>query len=368
MAGLVCRNQKRLAWISRAAYNPVRMASEDPLQFVQGKPARFSYFLILGTLVLVGCFRLATPLLVALFGYLALTKLNFIKRRGKPLAVVLFLILVSAISYALGHFINDTVRALPEIADKAIPSVIEWAREYQIELPFTDYDSLKDLASDTVKSQVNYLGSVARVARGATTQFIFVVVGCVVAISLFLNPRLELDREKYALRDNLYSLCCDQIAKRFEIFYQSFAMVIGAQIVISTINTVLTAIFVMFVGLPYAVVVIGATFLCGLIPVIGNLVSNTIIVGIGFTVSPKMALGALVFLVAIHKLEYFLNSKIIGQRIRNPLWLTLLALVLGERLMGIAGMILAPVVLNYIRMEASRIEVKPQLDPAAPPI
>mgnify|MGYP000719018155 CR=1 FL=1 len=61
----------------------------------------------------------------------------------------------------------------------------------------------------------------------------------------------------------------------------------------------------------------------------GNLVSNTIIVGIGFTVSPKMALVALVFLVVIHKLEYFLNSKIIGDRIKNPMWLTLLGLILG---------------------------------------
>jgi predicted PurR-regulated permease PerM len=110
---------------------------------------------------------------------------------------------------------------------------------------------------------------------------------------------------------------------------------------------------------------VGMTFLCGLIPVVGNLISNTVIVGIGFTVSPKMAFAALVFLVVIHKLEYFLNSKIIGHPIRNPLWLTLLALVLGERLIGLPGMILAPVVLNYIRMEASRIEVKPQLDPPA---
>jgi predicted PurR-regulated permease PerM len=116
------------------------------------------------------------------------------------------------------------------------------------------------------------------------------------------------------------------------------------------------------------VVVVGMTFLCGLVPVIGNLISNTVIVGIGFTVSPKMALAALVFLVVVHKLEYFLNSKIIGRRIRNPLWLTLLALVLGEKLMGIPGMILAPVVLNYIRMEASQIEVKRPLDPSGNPV
>jgi len=334
----------------------------------EGKPAWVSYWFMAGTLVMVGCFHLATPLLVAFFAYLALTKLYFVKRGGKWLAVVLFVLLVSALTYGSGRFVKQTVRTLPEIADKAIPKVIEWALQNQIELPFTDYDSLKDLAFDTVKSQVSYLGSVARFARGATTQFLFVLVGCVVAISIFLNPQLELNRERYAVRDNLYSLCCDHIAKRFAALYQSFATVIGAQIVISAINTVFTTLFVLAVGLPHPLVVVGMTFLCGLIPVVGNLVSNTVIVGIGFTVTPKMALAALVFLVAIHKLEYFLNSKIIGTRIRNPLWLTLLALVLGERLMGIPGMILAPVVLNYIRVEASRIAVKRQLDPPASPV
>src|SRR5205814_3721734 len=95
---------------------------------------------------------------------------------------------------------------------------------------------------------------------------------------------------------------------------------------------------------------------CGLLPVVGNLVANTIMVGIGITVSPRMALITLIFLVVIHKLEYFLNSKIVGDRIRNPFWLTLLALLLGEKLMGIPGMVLAPVILNYIKMETARIK------------
>ena len=89
----------------------------------------------------------------------------------------------------------------------------------------------------------------------------------------------------------------------------------------------------------------------------GNLISNTIIVAISFTLSPRMALASLLFLVVIHKLEYFLNSKIVGDRIRSPVWLTLLGLILGERLMGIPGMILAPVVLNYLKGEASKIAV-----------
>jgi predicted PurR-regulated permease PerM len=109
----------------------------------------------------------------------------------------------------------------------------------------------------------------------------------------------------------------------------------------------------LIVGLPHAALIFGVAFLCGLLPIVGNLISNTIIVCVGFLISPAMALAALVFLVVIHKLEYFLNSQIIGARIRNPLWLTLLGLVVGEHLMGVPGMVLAPVVLNYIKLEAS---------------
>jgi predicted PurR-regulated permease PerM len=39
------------------------------------------------------------------------------------------------------------------------------------------------------------------------------------------------------------------------------------------------------------------------------------------------------------------------------MWLTLIGIVLGEKLMGIPGMILAPVVLHYIKVEASRKKV-----------
>ena len=322
------------------------------------KASRVSYGLMVLTLVMAGWLHLAAPLLAILFASLALNKLHFFQRWGKVLALVMFLILLSAVAYGLGYVINQAVRTLPDIADQAIPSIIQWAKQHQIELPFTDFDSLKDVATESVKSQVPYLGNVARIARGATTQFVFVILGIVVAISLFLHPSFELGRKPQSEPSNLYAQCCDQIAVRFTRLYRSFATVMGAQIIISAINTVFTAIFVLAVHLPHATVVIGLTFLCGLLPVIGNLISNSIIVGIGFTVSPRTALLALAFLIFIHKLEYFLNGKIIGRRIHNPLWLTLLALVVGERLMGLPGMVLAPVILHYIKVEASSVGVE----------
>jgi predicted PurR-regulated permease PerM len=319
-----------------------------------GRLVRFSYLFMVGLLVLVIFLHLATPLIAALFSYLALNRLSLSRRGGKWLAVLIFLALLGGIAYGLGFFINHSVRALPEIADKAIPSIIDTARRYGLELPFTDYDSLRDYALDTIKGEVRYLAGAARFARGAATHLLFLLAGAVVAISIFLNPRFDLG-PPLSNPSDLYSGACTEIARRFQTLYQSFVTVMGAQLIISAINTVLTAIFVLVASLPYSVVVIGVTFLCGLLPVIGNLISNTLIVAIGFTLSPKMALIALIFLVVIHKLEYFLNSKIVGWRIRNPLSLTLLALIVGERLLGIPGLILAPVVLNYIKLETSQI-------------
>ena len=122
----------------------------------------------------------------------------------------------------------------------------------------------------------------------------------------------------------------------------------------------LTAAFLLWNDFRFAPVLIMLTFLCGLLPIIGNIISNTLIVGVAFTFpesGPRMALISLTFLIIIHKLEYFLNSKIIGDRIKNPMWLTLIGLVLGEKLMGVPGMILAPVVLHYIKVEASKNKV-----------
>ena len=153
------------------------------------------------------------------------------------------------------------------------------------------------------------------------------------------------------------------------LLYRSFARVIGAQLIISVINTVLTAIFLLSLGFPYAVLLMVLVLLCGLMPIVGNLMSNCVIVGVAFTISPRMGLIALIFLVAIHKLEYFLNSKIVGQRIDSPMWLTLIGLIVGEKLMGISGMILAPVLLHYIKVESSAYprQAYPRQDETLPP-
>ena len=313
------------------------------------KSTRISYGIMATLLVLIGWLHMATLVLMALFGYFALNFLSF--GRSKALGVALYLIVVGAIGYGLFFFSREAYKTLPEIADTTIPAVVNFAEKRSIELPFTDYASAKTLALQEVKDRLANLG---RYAREATLQVAMLIIGLVVAISLFINAKWEVDDDPDAVKDSLYATVVRELVLRFKTFYGSFARVIGAQIIISAINTALTAVFLLWNGFPYTTVIIVLTFLCGLLPIIGNILSNTLIVGVAFTISPRMALAALVFLVVIHKLEYFLNSKIIGDRIKNPMWLTLIGLVVGEKLMGIPGMILAPVVLHYIKVEASR--------------
>src|SRR5260221_10173787 len=100
--------------------------------------ARFSFLFMIGLFGLLVLLQLATPLLAALFTYLALSRLTLPKRGGKALAVIVFLLFLFGAAYGLGYFIHQTVDSLPEIADKAIPSVIDTAQRNGVELPFTD--------------------------------------------------------------------------------------------------------------------------------------------------------------------------------------------------------------------------------------
>ena len=325
-------------------------------------PTRLSYGVLALTIALAGLLHLGAPLLVILFSYFALRQLYSLTKR-KWLALILFSIVVAGIVAAGAYFARAAILALPDVADTSIPSASAWAQKRQIELPFTDFESLRQVVTDALGQEAHYLRNVANFARSAAAVLAFSVLGIVAAGSLFLKTGLDPHRVTHRVKNNLYSICCDEVSTRFRDFYRSFATVIGAQIMISLINTLLTAIFLLAVRLPHAPLLIAITFLCGLVPIAGNLVSNTVIVFVALTVSLKLAISAFVFLVLIHKLEYFLNSKIIGDRIRNPVWLTLIALIIGEQLIGIPGLILAPVVLNYLRVEMLTVEVPVSAEP-----
>jgi predicted PurR-regulated permease PerM len=137
--------------------------------------------------------------------------------------------------------------------------------------------------------------------------------------------------------------------------------VVFAQVRISALNTGLTALYLAVVlpmfgaHLPFTKTIIVVTFFVGLLPVVGNLFSNTIIVVVSLSVSLAVAIASLVFLVVIHKLEYFLNAHIVGTQIHAHAWELLLAMLVMEAAFGMVGVIAAPIYYAYLKDElASR--------------
>ena len=145
--------------------------------------------------------------------------------------------------------------------------------------------------------------------------------------------------------------------RRIAKLHVSFRQIVFAQVRIAGLNALFTGLFLAValplagVQLPLVKTMIAITFVAGLLPVLGNLISNTVIVIVGLSHSLPVALAALAFLVAIHKLEYFLNAKIIGSQINARAWELLAAMLAMESLFGIPGVIAAPVFYAYVKTE-----------------
>ncbi len=226
---------------------------------------------------------------------------------------------------ALPPFIHDV---LPPDADTLRLTVVEWLR--------THAEELKSLGMNTMRALA------------------YIVVGMIIGGIAAL-------RETLSAKENTPFV--KTLALRTELLGTSFRMMMFAQAKISAINTTFTAIYLLIVlpafgvNLPLAKTLIAITFIAGLIPVIGNLISNTAIVLVSFGHSLGVAAASLLFLMAVHKAEYFLNARIIGSRIHAAAWELLIAMIIMEAIFGMAGVICAPIYYAYIKQELKRSEL-----------
>jgi len=147
------------------------------------------------------------------------------------------------------------------------------------------------------------------------------------------------------------------LAERVSRLAEAFRRIVFAQVRISALNTVFTALYLAValplfgVHLPLTKTLVAVTFIAGLLPVVGNLMSNAVIVVVSLAHSPQMALVSLGFLVVVHKLEYFLNARIVGGQINARAWELLTAMLLMEALFGLPGVVAAPIVYAWLKAE-----------------
>ena len=75
---------------------------------------------------------------------------------------------------------------------------------------------------------------------------------------------------------------------------------------------------------------------------------------VGSSHSYGVALASLAFLIVIHKLEYFLNARIVGTQIQSRTWELLSAMLVMEAAFGIGGVVAAPIYYAFVKDELKR--------------
>lgn len=319
-------------------------------------PRKASYLLFAASLALVAVFKLGPCLVAALASYMIL---DLTERRLRDLgtrprvsrlsAVIVFLVLATLLTWVFGRFLTVGLERLPELMDRVLPRLAGLAADRGVEFPAENARELRDLIVQNARENARAVGRTSGLlGRG----FFQIVIGIFIAGLRFLTPEQEEDR------GSLYDALRLEFLDRVTLFVRSFERIVGAQFTISVVNTALTGVFLLAMGFPFRTFLILTTFVCGLVPIVGNVVSNSVITLAGLTASVHLAAGALVYLVVLHKLEYILNSRVVGGSIDTPMWMTLIGLLVGEAAMGVPGVLLAPALIHYVREELRAVPAR----------
>nr|WP_199045511.1 AI-2E family transporter [Dyella sp. ASV24] len=263
---------------------------------------------------------------------------------------LLVLLILSAVSFLRNEIGN------PELLwQQQLMPLVEKARE---QLPATVVgwlpDSVDDLRVMALELTRKHSVSLQTIGKEAARVFVHILIGMV------LGAIVALSRTRPA---HQVGPLASALGLRAQRLAEAFHNIVFAQIKISLLNTAFTAIFLlgvlplMDIHVPLAKTLVVITFIAGLLPVIGNLISNTAITIAGLSISLGVGVAALGFLILIHKLEYFLNARIVGSQIRARAWELLVAMLLMEAAFGLAGLIAAPIYYAYLKseLEAERL-------------
>lgn len=239
-----------------------------------------------------------------------------------------------------GDSLPALLRAMAQIVEDSRDSLPAWLMAY---LP-ADAEALRSAVVNWLRSHsslVQVAGT--ELGRGLAHVLIGMVIGALLSFQLVGTvPQPPLARQLYFTAARLGS---------------AFRRVVFAQFWISAVNTSLTALYLFLVlplfgvDLPLKKTLIAVTFFAGLLPILGNLISNTVIFVVSLSQSLMVALASLAYLVVIHKLEYFLNARIIGSHIQARAWELLIAMLVMEAAFGIPGLVAAPIFYAYLKDE-----------------
>lgn len=269
----------------------------------------------------------------------------------KILSVILSAtILISVITgiYFSFKLMTDDLNNLIQISQ---PKIISLAQKYNYDI--NSMKEIYDLIYGFIKEHLNFV-------TGGVALLLKVSIGIIFGLIFHFS---KIDNKK---NDNLEGKIINDLLYYSDKMFISFKNIMGIQIIIALMNTTiisflalgLTYFWTYFstdgtnaVFLPYWYIIIPLTFVLSLVPVVGNIIINLILIMATIQISPSFVIFGLLVFVVIHKLELIVIGKKMNEKVNVPFSFIIVSMALGEMLFhSMSGMLLGMVILLTISL------------------
>ncbi len=338
-----------------------RRLESRPNTLIENHPHLVGYAFLAFLAAILVFFHLTVLALSFLFLYFVSDLMTGDIHRALPfvpkaaLFALLYTVVVLAIILLSYQVVPMMVKNLPELSNQLRVQVVRDLKTATRRWDLPAYVNVDELKTSIVKASADILHFLAT----SLTPLYKGVIQFVFALGINLFFYFESDKVEQAFTrnpDSLMTFLYKFSRTRLKIFYIYFRRVMGGQVIIALINTLISLVVIFGLPLRHQFLMVFVVFFCGLFPVVGNLMSNSVL-----TINAFVAAGmwgtaiCLIMLIAVHKLEYFLNSRIIGGIVHLPMAVSLGALIFFEVLLGIPGLILAMPLVLFFRHELENI-------------
>ncbi len=240
------------------------------------------------------------------------------------------------------------------------PPLISESSKFITNLPtlFTEVTARFNINLDNTFSQIAPLGqNVARFTIGVFNNIISLFTIAILTFYLLL--------ERKNLRQLLNTFIGEEIADSIRVTVREIEERLGAwvrgELVLMLIIGMATYIGLTILAMPYALPLALIAGLLEVVPILGPIISAVPSVLVALTISPGMALAVVALYVIVQQLE---NNLIVPMVLRKAVGLpplaSLIALMIGSRLAGTMGIILAVPVFLVILTLVQETFLKPQ--------
>jgi predicted PurR-regulated permease PerM len=176
-----------------------------------------------------------------------------------------------------------------------------------------------------------------------------------IIIALILSIFFLLEKDKisdftYKFRQSKAAGIYNELEFFGKKFLSSFGKVIEVQIVIATINGILSTIGLTIIGFPHLLGFGMMVMLLGLIPVAGVIISLVPLSIVAFNTGGIMQVVYVLIMIALlHAFEaYILNPKLMSDKTKLPIFYTLSILIVSEHIAGVLGLIVGIPIFMFI--------------------